>query len=115
MTQEEDRFDRLLREAGQDYHRPPDTPREALWRRVITIRPWLRWGLGVAALLALGIGIGRWTAIGPRATGPVAALPALAEPSEGAALAYRVAAAQYLTRTEALLTGFRSEASAGAP
>jgi len=126
MTQEEDRFDRLLREAGQDYHRPPDTPREELWRRiqaarearrrrVITIRPWLRWGLGVAALLALGIGIGRWTAIGPRATGPVAALPALAEPSEGAALAYRVAAAQYLTRTEALLTGFRSEASAGAP
>jgi len=32
-----------------------------------------------------------------------------------AALAYRVAAAQYLTRTEALLTGFRSEARSGMP
>jgi hypothetical protein len=111
MTDE--RFERLLREAAQEYHRPPATPREAMWqgivarraasrRRAAIWRPVLRWGVGIAAVLALGIGIGRWTAEPPRA-GPVAA----------SGLAYRVAAAQYLTRTEALLTGFRSEARSG--
>ncbi len=121
----EDRFERLLREAAQDYHRPPAIPREEMWRRiaaarearprrVITIHPWLRWGVGIAALLALGIGIGRWTARGPRVTGPIAAGPTGAANDQGA-LAYRVAAAQYLTRTEALLIGFRTEARSGQP
>ena len=124
----EDRFERLLRDAAQDYHRPPpETPREQMWRsiaaaraarrrRVLVVRPWLRWGLGIAAVLALGIGIGRWTAHGPPAgvgQGDRASAPRL--PNEQATLAYRVAAAQYLSRTEALLTGFRMEARTGAP
>ncbi len=119
MTDE--RFERLLREAAQDYHRPPATPREEMWqgiaarraarrRRAATWRPVLRWGVGIAAVLALGIGIGRWTAE-PRRTGP--APVAAAGGGDRGPLAYRVAAAQYLTRTEALLTGFRSEARSG--
>ena len=119
MTDE--RFERLLREAAQDYHRPPATPREEMWqgiaarraarrRRAATWRPVLRWGVGIAAVLALGIGIGRWTAE-PRRTGP--APVAAAGGGDREPLAYRVAAAQYLTRTEALLTGFRSEARSG--
>jgi len=119
----EDRFERLLREAAQDYHRPPETPREELWRRIAALRearrrrrviitsPWLRWGLGIAAVLALGVGIGRWTAHSPRASQPAVA----AAGGDEGALAYRVSAAQYLTRTEALLTGFRSEARSGMP
>jgi hypothetical protein len=109
----EDRFERLLREAARDFHRPPETPREELWQRIQAARaarrgltalhPGLRWGVGIAAVLALGIGIGRGAAHGP-ASGAT---------SERSTLAYRVAAAQYLTRTEALLTGFRSEARAG--
>src|SRR5256886_1888036 len=118
-----DRFERLLREAAQDYHRPPETPREELWRRIAALRearrrrlafitsPRLRWGVGIAAALALGVGIGRWTAHPPRASQPAVAA---ARGDEGA-LAYRVAAAQYLTRPEALLTGFRSEARSGVP
>ncbi|HYK82079.1 MAG TPA: hypothetical protein VEU55_02960 [Gemmatimonadales bacterium] len=119
----EDRFERLLRNAAQDYHRPPETPREELWRHIAAARarrrpaararPWLRWGVGLAAVLALGIGIGRWTTRGFRPTS-VAAGPSGAARLPGT-LAYRVAAAQYLTRTEALLTGFRSEARAGRP
>ena len=119
MTDE--RFERVLREAAQDYHRPPATPREEMWqgiaarraarrRRAATWRPVLRWGVGIAAVLALGIGIGRWTAE-PRRTGP--APVAAAGGGDRGPLAYRVAAAQYLTRTEALLTGFRSEARSG--
>src|SRR5256884_300623 len=111
MTDE--RFERLLREAAQDYHRPPATPREAMWqgiaarraarrRRAATWRPVLRWGVGIAAVLALGVAIGRWSAT-----------PLAEEPRQPSTMAYRVAAAQYLTRTEALLTGFRSEARSG--
>src|SRR5712664_3746165 len=113
-----DRFDQWLRDVARDYHRPPATPREELWSRIaaaraarrqqiVVIRPLLRWGVGIAAVLALGIAIGRWSARG----GESSTLPAVAAGTDqGSTLAYRVAAAQYLTRTEALLTGFRAEA-----
>ncbi len=114
----EDRFEQLLRDAARDYHRPPDTPREAMWRRieaaraarrrVIVLRPWVRWGAGLAAVLAVGIALGRWTAGAGGAGGAGGA-------DRVAVLAYRVAAAQHLTRTEALLTGFRAETRAGEP
>ena len=113
----DDRFDERLRDAAQDYHRPPATPREELWRRIaaaraarqrriIVFRPALRWGVGIAAGLALGVAIGRWSARGGESSNsPVVA----AGTDQASTLAYRVAAAQYLTRTEALLTGFRAE------
>ena len=120
----EHRFEERLRQAAQDYHRPPATPREELWRRIEAaraarrrrvsgFRSALRWGMGIAAVLALGIGIGRWSAHERESSRS----PALATGAEQApTLAYRVAAAQHLTRTEALLTGFRTETRArGAP
>ncbi|PYP45894.1 MAG: hypothetical protein DMD42_04890 [Gemmatimonadetes bacterium] len=116
----DDRFEERLREAAQDYHRPPATPREELWRRiaaaraerrrVIVSRPALRWGAGIAAVLALGVAIGRWSATGsPTSSG----VPGTGERTS--AFVYQLAAAQYLTRTEALLTGFRAETRAGVP
>jgi hypothetical protein len=113
----DDRFEERLREAAQDYHRPPDPPREEMWRRiaaaraarkrqVIVLRPALRWGVGIAAVLALGVAIGRWSVRGGESpSSPTVAAGTYQAPT----LAYRVAAAQYLTRTEALLTGFRAE------
>jgi len=117
----DDRFEERLREAAQDYHRPPATPREELWRRVaaaraarqrrvIVLRPALRWAAGIAAVLALGVAIGRWSATGsPTSSG----VPGTGERTS--AFVYQLAAAQYLTRTEALLTGFRAETRAGVP
>jgi hypothetical protein len=116
MTDE--RFDRRLREVAQDYHRPPTPPREEMWRAIVAARAarrqrrgaWratLRWGVGIAAVLALGIAIGRFSAGRGAADGGAR--------DQGSGLAYRLAAAQYLTRTEALLTGLRTETRAGEP
>ena len=117
----DDRFERWLQEAARDYRRPPATPREELWgrivgaraarrRRFIVLRPVLRWSVGIAAALAVGVAIGRWSATGSPTESRVAA-----GTDRAPALVYQLAAAQYLTRTEALLTGFRSEARAGVP
>jgi len=114
----DDRFAHELGRAAQDYHRPPATPREEIWARItaerarrrearttIVLRPWLRWTLAAAAVLTLGVGIGRLTV--PRG----ASRSTVAEAGRtGSDIAYRVAATQYLTRTEALLTDFRAEA-----
>ncbi len=113
----DDRIDQRLRDLARDYHRPPATPREELWARiaaaraarrsapqVLMLRPWLRWGLAAAAVLVLGIALGRITA----PTGQVAA-----QADSTGAVAYQIAATQYLTRTEALLASFRAEARTG--
>jgi hypothetical protein len=105
----EDWLDERIRRSAAEYHRPPAAPRDAMWEAIAAARErrrsrrpiaWAAWTVGIAATLVLGIGIGRWT---DRRPGP--ATPAVTAPG----LAYRVAAAQYLTRTEALLTGFQVE------
>jgi hypothetical protein len=117
----DDRFDEWLRQAAQDYRRPPATPREELWTRiaaaraarrhqVLVIRPLLRWGAGIAAVLALGVAIGRWSARGAPTSSGVAATG-----ERTSAFVYQLAAAQYLSRTEALLTGFRTESHGREP
>jgi len=77
LDNDEDKFEAWLRDAAKTYHEPPEgtAPREQMWarieaerarrakRRVIELRPWLRWTLAAAALFAVGIGIGRWTAV----------------------------------------------------
>src|SRR3989442_2577390 len=117
----DDRFDQWLRDAARDYHRPPATPREELWSRIaaasaarrqqiVVIRPLLRWVVDIDAVLALGVAIGRWSATGsPTSSGSAGT------GERTSTFVYRLAAAQYLSRTEALLTGFRAEIHGGAP
>jgi len=119
-----DQFETKLREAARDYHRPPETPRQEMWaaieaerrrRRatphVVVLRPAWRWGIGMAAVLVLGIAIGRFV----RPSGShVPTTPApVATGRSGDDIAYQVAAAQYLSRTETLLAGFRADARTG--
>src|SRR5262245_6035848 len=71
MDQHEDpKFERWLKDAARGYNAPPATPRDKMWQRiqnaraskpVIVLRPWMGWAVAAAALLALGIGIGRWS------------------------------------------------------
>lgn len=112
----DDLLDARLRELAQDYHEPPAPPREEMWAAIAARRaaprvrvargPWV-WGLAAAAVLAVGVALGRWSAA--RGTAPDATMTADAPGAPVPADApLRLAATQYLSRTEALLTGVRS-------
>lgn len=126
-----DRFDDVLREVAQDYNPPAETPRDLMWARIEAIRrertgrrqqprilysPWTRWGVGLAAALAIGIGIGRISYEGRPEIQSVAVQPKRGgsiEVPARATLAYRLAATQHLSRAETFLTSFRTNAQAG--
>jgi hypothetical protein len=122
MDQHEDpKFEQWLKDAAQSYHVPSPTPREEIWKRieaarqnkhVIELRPWMRWVVAAAAVLVLGIGIGRWTANAPHTAAPTGT-PVASVQDSSRDLAYGVAATQYLSRTEAFLTSFRADAHGG--
>lgn len=75
----DDQLDERLRDLAQGYRPPPETPREEIWARIEAARQrgavngtpvvplasrrrvWVRTALALAAALALGISIGRWT------------------------------------------------------
>lgn len=127
----EDRFDEVLIEAARDYNEPPETPRELMWARIDATRrerarrrqqlrvlysPWTRWGMGIAAALAIGIGIGRYTIDRDTVLTPPVAVtpdPEVTTTPAGGQLAYRVAATEHLVRAETFLTSFRSDARSG--
>ncbi|MFQ5705229.1 MAG: hypothetical protein ACE5HT_14565 [Gemmatimonadales bacterium] len=123
MTDEQ--FEEFLRDAVRDHNPAPETPREEIWARIQEVRslrsnvpevvwfrsPWLRRGLGIAAVLILGIGIGM--SIGRVSSDtPVVASIAVAE-SVAVSDVYRVVTANYLSDAEAFLTMFRTDARAG--
>ncbi len=122
QEQEDPKFERWLKDAARTtYHAPRTPPREEMWariaaerqrKRVIELRPWMRWSLAAAAVLAVGIGIGRWST--NQASAPVAGTQVAHEIDSLADVAYQVAATQYLSRTEAFLTSFRADANRSA-
>jgi hypothetical protein len=71
----EHELDDQMRHLAQTYNEPPATPRDAMWARIESARAgtavvaigharrmyWLRMGAGIAAVLVVGIGIGRLT------------------------------------------------------
>ena len=125
MDQHEDpKFEQWLKDAARTtYHAPRTPPREEMWARieaarrdkhVIELRPWLRWAVAAAAVLVLGIGIGRWSRNAPGGPKTAAGTQVSNEIDSLANVAYQVAATQYLSRTEAFLTSFRADANRSA-
>jgi hypothetical protein len=121
----DDPLEERLRKLAAEYHEPPETPREEIWDKISAarreeqkvlplrrtsrppVRQPFRWAAGIAAVLALGIGVGRLTvrqAPAPAAH-PVAAVPA--SPLFNAA-AYRMATTEHLGQSEAFLTLFKA-------
>lgn len=125
-----DRFDEWLDDAARDYNAPPETPREEIWARLQAARrreepprrsggPAVRRWMGIAALIALGVGIG-YLAQRPGAA-PVPLAATGAEPGEAASRSrgggdntvYRLAVSEYLSQSEAFLTLFRRSVERG--
>jgi hypothetical protein len=120
--QDNDRFDAFLRDAARDYHTPPSTPRDEMWSAVVAgrrarsaqlvaRRRWMRWAVGVAAVLALGIAIGRVSVPQSRPNQQLAVTSGVAGP----AATYRAVAGDHLGRVETLLAMFQIEARSGRP
>ena len=126
-----DGFDDQLRETARNYNAPPETPREEMWERIVAaraektertrtgvtpLRPprrlrHLTWPAGIAALLAIGVALGRITAPEPQTPAP-AKVAAVATPQVND-VAYRIAATEHLSQSEAFLTLFRTSVRQG--
>jgi hypothetical protein len=132
MMDDDRDFESMLRALREAEPAPP-VPREEMWLRiqaqratrlngasptqardstagpgVVALRPrrsvWVQWGAALAAMLVIGIGLGRITM--PHATTPSPAPTSPAADAAGADVVptpYRMAATQHLHRTEALL------------
>ena len=125
----EKQFEEFVKDAVEDYNQPPEVPQAAMWARIEESRrasrtaskvvflasPWVRWGVGLAATLALGIGIGMNLDRTVQGTLTVAAVdpePATESPV-GDGDIYQLVALGHLSRTEAFLSMFRTDVRAG--
>ena len=126
LSMEDDPLDESLQAAAREYHRPPDTPRDAMWREIEGARRldrarrpaprrWIPWAAGAAAaaVLALGIGIGRLSQGSGPAPTPVAAGSDWNASPRVNETAYRLATVEHLGQSEAFLTLFRTSVRNG--
>jgi hypothetical protein len=126
-----------IRNLARSINEPPAVPREEIWARVqsaradrrtdsptdrqvipITVRqsnrPTVRriaaWAASIAAILLIGIALGRNSVTNSPVTGPstISALPDSTLPREKKTAAYTMAAVQHLTRVETFLTTLRT-------
>jgi hypothetical protein len=123
----EERFEEFLKNALDEMDPVPTPPREAMWAQIdqarrfsrkaergTSRRAWVQWGIGAAAVLVIGIGIGRMTTLEQAGapTQPAVATVTNVTPNN---TTYQVAVAQHLSRTEALLTSFRMQPESASP
>ena len=82
-------------------------------RRVTPRRLWIAAAVGIAATLAIGVGLGRMSVGGPEprvaAVSVPAARPGATAPAVTGNESFDVAAAEHLSRAEALLTTYKGE------
>ena len=122
----DDELNEQMKRHLAEYHRPDETPRDAMWQVIMRERTALRqahrpafgarriaaWGLAAAALVALGVGLDRMTGRGVAAPASVAAA---AVAHAGPSTAQRLVAQDVFGQAEVFLTGYRADVSRGAP
>lgn len=119
---EEKDYDRV-REKMAEYNLPPETPKQemwpvvqAAWRRQaakkLRLRRqtyWLTWVTAAAAVLVLGVVIGRWTTI-KQEDHSLAAVPrSTSSPDADLPMAYVLAASNHFMQAETLFLRFKTE------
>jgi hypothetical protein len=124
----DDQFEQFLSKAAKGYREPPETPRDLMWERIQAARraPQTKptevidfasegrrrravvWtGVAAAAVLALGIGIGRLS-VSTKRTTVAAAVPADSASVRRSETVMRLAAAEHFSRIDALLTDYET-------
>lgn len=122
----EDPMDRLLEQARDEYNRPPVPPRDEMWAAIQARKQERRqpspykkivWPLGIAALIALGFGLGRLTHDDKKLPGNQVANNDTDPPTDQGPVSPAMASAalQHLSRAETFLVGFKLEASSRVP
>ena len=108
-----DPLDDRIRELAREVNAPPATPREEMWQAISARRqaqprraPRPRWVPWAAAVLAVGIGIGRMSV--PESNRPTTPATSVADAPRVNPTAYRLAAEEHLAQSEAFLTLFRA-------
>lgn len=117
----EERFEEFLKNALDEMDPVPTPPREAMWAQIDQARRfsrnaerktsrkvWVKWAAAVAAILVVGIGIGRMTALQQAGVQPQPHIAAVTNVTPNRTT-YQVAVSQHLSRAEALLTSFRTQ------
>jgi hypothetical protein len=115
----DDQWDELLRRTARDHNAPPETPRDEMWRAIqarrrrtrglpISPRRWIPWAAAAAAVLAVGVGLGRLSVRNAPQPAPAPVAAPVATRTTPSATAYRLAAAEHLGQSEAFLTLFRA-------
>ena len=116
LDDDRDPLDDRIRELARDRNVPPATPREEMWRAITARRDgrpvrragtrWLPWAAAAAAVLAVGVGIGRLSA--PPSGRAVAVADTAEQGRRVNPTAYRLAAEEHLAQSEAFLSLFRA-------
>ena len=132
MPDHDSKFDEFLRREANRHMEPVTPPADAIWAAIEqdvarAIRPpvreatpiasrrlWITIGLGIAATLVIGVGLGRWSA--SRETRPAVAV-AVSHPSTDdsvrAATLAHASVVRYLAETEVFLTAVRADLKSG--
>ncbi|HSM17439.1 MAG TPA: hypothetical protein VK845_10660 [Gemmatimonadales bacterium] len=119
----EEQQDRLIREVGAEYNPPPPTPRDEMWDQIRAeldrrrssrraIPPW-QWIAGIAAVLAIGVAIGRFTASPDGQQSPPVIVAGPGTEASVSTVAYQVATSEHLQTVETFLRTFQVDAKDG--
>jgi hypothetical protein len=121
----EEKFERLMNDAAESFRRPPKAPLDEMWSSIdaevfgaplpakrqlrLTTFPWLR----MAAVLVLGVAIGRGSTLFTKSSPPPTPTPTTTAQNE--ADAYQITTDRYLVQTASLLVQLPNQIQDGRP